>query len=192
MKLYGSTTSPFVRRIRIVLASIDHEFLNLQIFSGADRELLASRNPTLKVPCLEDGSEIIFDSRIIYNYLADKYQYEPLTWEAENQLTLIDAANDSFVQLLLLKRSDFDIAQEKLYFNLQSERIEGVLTSLSNQINKGLFSGWNYPEICLYSLVDWVLFRELHDMRDYPELLMFHEKHQDRIEVTATDPRIEH
>ena len=79
MKLYGSTTSPFVRRIRIVLASIDHEFLNLQIFSGADRELLASRNPTLKVPCLEDGSEIIFDSRIIYNYLADKYQYEPLT-----------------------------------------------------------------------------------------------------------------
>ena len=53
MKLYGSTTSPFVRRIRIVLASIDHEFLNLQIFSGADRELLASRNPTLKVPCLE-------------------------------------------------------------------------------------------------------------------------------------------
>lgn len=189
MKLYGSTTSPFVRRIRIVLASIDHEFLNLQIFSGADRELLASRNPTLKVPCLEDGSEIIFDSRIIYNYLADKYQYEPLTWEAENQLTLIDAANDSFVQLLLLKRSDFDIAQEKFYFNLQSERIEGVLTSLSNQINRGLFSGWNYPEICLYSLVDWVLFRELHDMQDYPELLWFYEKYQNKIEVTATDPR---
>ncbi|HCS83004.1 MAG TPA: glutathione S-transferase, partial [Alteromonas macleodii] len=45
MKLYGSTTSPYVRRIRIVLASTEHEFLNLQIFSGEDRELLASRNP---------------------------------------------------------------------------------------------------------------------------------------------------
>ncbi|HCY27652.1 MAG TPA: glutathione S-transferase, partial [Alteromonas macleodii] len=27
MKLYGSTTSPYVRRIRIVLASTEHEFL---------------------------------------------------------------------------------------------------------------------------------------------------------------------
>lgn len=32
MKLYGSTTSPYVRRIRIVLFSTEHEFLNLQIF----------------------------------------------------------------------------------------------------------------------------------------------------------------
>ena len=31
MKLYGSTTSPYVRRIRIVLSSTEHEFLNLQI-----------------------------------------------------------------------------------------------------------------------------------------------------------------
>lgn len=190
MKLYGSTTSPYVRRIRIVLASTEHEFLNLNIFSLNDRALLASRNPTMKVPCLEDGSEVILDSRIIYNYLAEKYNYDPLSWEAENQLTLIDAVNDSLVQLLLLKRSDFDIEQEKLYFNLQSERIDGVFSILTKQCNEGKFAGWHYPEICLYSLIDWVLFRELHDMRHYPELLDFHEKHQNKIEVTATDPRV--
>ena len=189
MKLYGSTTSPYVLRIRIVLASTEHEFLNLDIFSGNDRALLASRNPTMKVPCLEDSSEIILDSRIIYNYLAEKYNYESLSWEAENQLTLIDAVNDSLVQLLLLKRSDFDIEKEKLYFNLQRERIEGVFSILARQINEGKFAGWHYPEICLYSLVDWVLFRELHDMQAYPELLWFHEQHQNKIEVTATDPR---
>ena len=189
MKLYGSSTSPYVRRIRIVLASIEHEFLNLNIFSGNDRTFLASRNPSMKVPCLEDGSEIILDSRIIYNYLAEKYKYDSLSWEAENQLTLIDAVNDSLVQLLLLKRSDFDIEQEKFYFNLQSERIESVFSILSKQINEGKFIGWHYPEICLYSLIDWVLFRELHDMQHYPELLWFHEKHQNKIEVTATDPR---
>ncbi|MEC8749090.1 MAG: glutathione S-transferase family protein [Pseudomonadota bacterium] len=190
MKLYGSTTSPYVRRIRIVLASTEHEFLNLQIFSGEDRELLASRNPTLKVPCLEDDGQMIFDSRIIYSYLADKLDHEGLSWEEENQLTLIDAANDSFVQLMLLKRSDFDISEDKMYYRLQNERIEAVLDALSNQLDAGGFSGWTYPEICLYSMIDWVLFRELHSMKDYPQLLSFHEKHHDRIEITATDPRI--
>ncbi len=189
MKLYGSTTSPYVRRIRIALFSTEHEFLNLQIFSGEDRALLASRNPTLKVPCLEDDGEMIFDSRVIYNYLAEKLDHDGLSWEEENQLTLIDAANDSFVQLMLLKRSDIDITQDKLYFSLQNERIEAVLSTLSEQLSQGGFSGWSYPEICLYTMIDWVLFRELHDMKAYPQLLEFHEKHQDRIEITATNPR---
>jgi glutathione S-transferase len=29
----------------------------------------------------------------------------------------------------------------------------------------------------------------LHSFKDYPLLLEFHEKHRDRIELTATDPR---
>jgi len=189
MKLYGSVTSPYVRRIRAVLFNTPHEFLDLQIFSGDDRALLASRNPTLKVPCLEDDGQMLFDSRLIYNYLAEKLDHESLTWEEENQLTLIDAANDSFVQLLLLKRSEFDINEEKLYFRLQKERIEAVFTTLSEQLDAGGFSGWTYTELCLYTLIDWVLFRELHDFKAYPLLLDFHEKHRDRIELTATDPR---
>lgn len=189
MKLYGSTTSPYVRRIRIVLAQTPHEFIDLQIFGGKDRELLASRNPTLKVPCLEDEGEMIFDSRVIHSYLSEKLNLDPLTWEEENLLTLIDAANDSFVQLLILQRSEFDINDEKLYFRLQNERIEAVLSTLEAQLLEGGFSGWSYPEICLYTMVDWCIFRELHDFASYPTLLDFHEKHQERIELTATDPR---
>lgn len=189
MKLYGSTTSPFVRRIRIVLASTPHEFINLEIFTGKDRELLASRNPTLKVPCLEDEGQMVFDSRIIYRYLADKLGHQRLSWDQENQLTLIDAACDSFVQLLILSRSDIDISEDRLHFRLQKERIEAVLTTLEDQLIQGGFEQWGYPEICLYSLIDWVEFRELHTLASYPELRRFREKHADRIEVTATDPR---
>ena len=90
---------------------------------------------------------------------------------------------------MLLKRSDIDISENKLYFRLQKERIEAVLYSLSQQLEEGGFKGWSYPEICLYTMVDWVLFRQLHDMKDYPQLLDFHEKHRDKIELTATDPR---
>ena len=32
MKLYGSTTSPYVRRIRLFLSGKDYEFINMDIF----------------------------------------------------------------------------------------------------------------------------------------------------------------
>lgn len=189
MKLFGSTTSPYVRRIRIVLAHTPHEFINLQIFEPQDRKTLSDRNPTLKVPCLEDDGGMIFDSRVIYRYLSEKLAITPLTWEEENQLTLIDAANDSFVQLLLLKRSELDTQEDRLFYRLQHERIASILSELDSQLEKGAFGGWGYPEICLYTMIDWVEFRQLHSLRGFEHLKAFREKHVDRIEVTATDPR---
>lgn len=189
MKLFGSTTSPFVRRIRMVLANTDHDFVDMQIFAEGDRAELARRNPTLKIPCLDDEGQMIFDSRIIYRYLAQKFGHSPLTWEQENQLTLIDAANDSLVQLLLLKRSDFDTNDDRLFFRLQKERVESVFDELESQLNAGGFSQWQYPEISLFTLIDWVEFRELHDLAAYPALKAFRNQHAQRIEATATDPR---
>lgn len=189
MKLYGSIASPYVRRIRVVLAQTPHEFIDLQIYGGADREVLASRNPAMKIPCLEHNGEMILDSRIIYAYLAEHLDLEPLTWEEENLLTLIDAVNDSFVNLLILTRSDVDVDEDRLFFRLQKERIDSVLDALELHLEQGGFSQWSYPEICLYTMVDWVIFRKLHNFNGFTNLLAFHEKHQERIELTATDPR---
>ncbi|GAA0859672.1 hypothetical protein GCM10009114_34020 [Aliiglaciecola litoralis] len=189
IKLYGSTTSPYVRRIRMWLANTEHEFINLQIFAGKDRVILAERNPTLKIPMIEDDETVIFDSRVIFRYLSDKYQFPSLSWEQENQLTLIDAATDSLVQMLLLGRSDIDTSEDKMYFKLQRERVNSTLSHLNELVTQGHFSDWNYPSICLYSLVDWIEFRTLHDLQQMPDLLAFHNANHQRIEVTATDPR---
>jgi len=48
MKLYGSQTSPYVRRIRFLLATTAHEFINLNIFAGEGRQTLAAINPALR------------------------------------------------------------------------------------------------------------------------------------------------
>lgn len=189
LKLYGSTTSPFVRRIRMWLANVEHQYINLQIFEGEDRALLASRNPTMKIPMLEDDGELIYDSRVIFRYLNEKYNNKALSWEEENILTLIDSANDSFVQLLLLQRSEIDTHADKLYFRLQHERINITLAHLNSLAEQQHFSGWGYPEICLFSLIDWVEFRQLHKLEGVNALLAFQSQHKDRIEVTATDPR---
>ena len=72
MKLYGSTTSPYVRRIRLWLNDTDYEFVNMDIFAGPGRALLKEKNPALKVPALEDGEQMVFDSREIFRYLQTK------------------------------------------------------------------------------------------------------------------------
>ncbi len=189
LKLFGSTTSPFVRRLRIWMANLEHEFVNMQIFAGSDRKVLAERNPTLKIPMLEDDNEVIYDSRVIYRYLNEKFDFPRPSWEQENQLTLIDAATDSLVQMLLLERSELDTASDTMYFNLQRERVDATLTHLNGLVEQGHFKNWNYPAICLYCLVDWIEFRTLHDLSEQTALLQFKLDNCQRIETTATDPR---
>ncbi|WP_026375922.1 glutathione S-transferase family protein [Aestuariibacter salexigens] len=189
MKLYGSTTSPFVRRLRIWLANVEHEFINMEIFEGEDRELLARRNPTMKIPMLDDDGQTIFDSRVIFRYLTEKLDYPRLSWAQENQLTLIDAVNDSLVQMLLLQRSDFDTKDDRMYFKLQRERADNALQHLDDLVEQGHFSDWNYPTICLFCLIDWIEFRNMHDLASFRHLLAMRNEHAQRIEATATDPR---
>lgn len=190
VKLYGSTTSPYVRRIRILLANIEHDFINMQIFSGEDRAQLTAKNPILKVPMLEDGEDIIFDSRVIFRYLSEKYSLPALTWREENLMSVIDAINDSLVQLFLLKRSDIESSDDKLFFKLQNERIAESFTFLNDAASQGEFEHWEYPAICLFCLLDWAVFRQLADISAHRALLEFLSDHKERIEATSTDPRV--
>ena len=115
MKLYGSLTSPYVRRLRAFALEedINFEFINLNIFSEKDRETLVKLNPTRKIPMLVDGEQVVFDSNVIYRYLTEKRNQKPLAWSEENFLTLINSANDSLVEVLLCQRSGFDTQEDK-------------------------------------------------------------------------------
>jgi glutathione S-transferase len=190
MKLYGSQTSPYVRRIRLLLAQTPYQFINLNIFAGADRETLAALNPTLRIPMLEDAQEIIFDSGVIFRYLAAKLQIKALNWYQENQLTVINAVSDSLVMLLQCTRSGFDTNDDKLFFNLQRERIATSLYVLEQQAANGEFAQWNYVSMALYSLVDWTLFRELMELDEYPALLQFVQQNTVQAGISDSDPRL--
>jgi len=70
MKLLGSLTSPYVRKVRIVMneKKLDYRF-ELENVWSADTQIQAY-NPLGKVPCLvmEDNGAL-FDSRVIVEYL---------------------------------------------------------------------------------------------------------------------------
>jgi glutathione S-transferase len=94
MKLIGALTSPYVRKVRIVMAEKKLDFqLELTDVIGSD-EILKS-NPLGKVPCLVmEGGEAVFDSRVIVEYLdtlspvgrlipgSGRERAEVRTWEA--------------------------------------------------------------------------------------------------------------
>ena len=70
MKLIGSMTSPYVRKVRIVMAEkkLDYQFVREDVWA-ADTSM-PDANPLGKVPCLVmEGGEAVFDSRVIVEYL---------------------------------------------------------------------------------------------------------------------------
>jgi glutathione S-transferase len=70
MKLIGSFTSPYVRKVRIVMAEkkLDYSLVLEDVWS--DNTQILDSNPLGKVPCLVmEGGEALFDSRVIVEYL---------------------------------------------------------------------------------------------------------------------------
>ncbi|MBD3893131.1 glutathione S-transferase N-terminal domain-containing protein [Hydrogenophaga sp.] len=70
MKLFGSLTSPFVRKVRIVLAEkkLDYQFVQEDVWASDTH--IGEFNPLGMVPCLVmEGGDVVFDSRVIVEYL---------------------------------------------------------------------------------------------------------------------------
>ena len=95
MKLIGSLSSPYVRKVRIVMAEkkLDYEFVTEDVWAADST--IGQSNPLGKVPCLVmEGGEALFDSRVIVEYLdtlspvgklipaVGRERAEVKTWEA--------------------------------------------------------------------------------------------------------------
>ena len=69
MKLIGALTSPYVRKVRVVMAEKKLDF-QLVLEDVWNSDAILEANPLGKVPCLVmEGGESIFDSRVIVEYL---------------------------------------------------------------------------------------------------------------------------
>jgi glutathione S-transferase len=94
MKLIGALTSPYVRKVRVVMAEkkLDYQFVLEDVWNS---DSIVKSNPLGKVPCLVlDGGEAIFDSRVIVEYVdtlspvgrlippSGRERVEVRTWEA--------------------------------------------------------------------------------------------------------------
>ncbi|KQK11383.1 glutathione S-transferase 3 [Brachypodium distachyon] len=77
MKLHGMALSQNVLRVATVLneKGIDFEIVQVSLLTGAHKhpDFLAL-NPFGQIPALQDGDEVLYESRAINRYIAEKYR----------------------------------------------------------------------------------------------------------------------
>lgn len=184
--LIGSQTSPFVRRIRLLMETIPFEFKELNIFETEDAITLNKINPLNQIPVLLDNERPIWDSRQIFNYINIMHKLHNMTWEDENTLTAIEGAMNSGVALLLMKRSGLNIEEPYMYMNRQKERIDSVINYMTPYMKETGREEWNFITMSLYCFLDWARFREIIKVENYPQVLSFLEAHATKSIVQKT------
>lgn len=151
MKLIGSLTSPYVRKVRIVMAEKKLDFqLVLEDVWNSDEILRA--NPLGRVPCLVmEGGEAVFDSRVIVEYLetlspvgrliptAGRERVEVRTWEALAD-GLLDASVAARLEQTWPGRTDDQ--RSSAWIARQLSRVDSALAAMSRGLgNKAHCAG---------------------------------------------------
>jgi len=153
MKLIGALTSPYVRKVRIVMAEKKLDFqLVLEDVWGSDEILKA--NPLGKVPCLVmEGGEAVFDSRVIVEYLdtlspvgklippSGRERVEVRTWEALAD-GVLDASILARLEATWKGRSDGQRCQA--WIDRQISRVDGALAAMSRGLGSKPYCAGNH------------------------------------------------
>jgi glutathione S-transferase len=157
LRLVGSLTSPYVRKVRIVMAEKRIESqLELEDVWSADSKIQQS-NPLGKVPCLimEDGGAV-FDSRVIVEYLdtmtpvaklipaTGRERVEVRTWEA-----LADGLLDAAIAVRLEQTQRPPEQQSQKWIDRQMGKVNAALDAMANGLE-----GKNWCHNNAYSLAD--------------------------------------
>ncbi len=210
MKLYGHDTSPYVRRVRVLLAEKGLPFTRDSDSWNNPNAAVLRLNPMLRVPALVDGEQALLDSKVIAAYLYDRFPQPPppppagllplqptlwhpeQRWDDENTLLTIDSAVDSAVNLFLLELDGIP-AEKSPYLARQYERVKTCLTWVENKLagrttfHAGVFT---QLEIALLCALQWMQFRNRYPVADHPGLIHFVAAHAARPSLLSTHPSL--
>lgn len=195
MKLYGSETSPYVRKARILIKekNLACEFVLADAWAAGSP--VAAMNPLGKVPVLQqtDGS-VLYDSPVIIEYL-DSLKSPALLaasgeprWVMLRFQALADGVLDAVVARLLESRrppeqqSAKDIAR-------QEEKIARALAWTDSQMRGDWLvgSGFSIADLTVGVMLDYTDFRYPHDWAArHPKLARWHQAIRQRPSFVAT------
>ena len=176
LTLIGSYTSPYVRKLRLLLHGDQNvTFKAVNYLEEEGNAYLKSISPLNQLPMLLDGEQPVYESRVIFNYIAKKKGLAPLSIQDENILSIIDTALATGVNLFSLRKGGINIEDDSNYFLVrQRERIPTLLNSLGEWSKKqDPKKDWNYLTMSLYSLIYWIQLREIYDASKHPEMVDF-------------------
>jgi glutathione S-transferase len=179
MKLFGTTTSPYTRKVRILLKGLvrEHQLIDTRTESGA--AALASVAPLGKIPVLiTDGQgPVLCDSSLIADWLwmtegfalrAAGWSLDPFDWAERAMTAIVEGALDAAINHRYLRLDGF---AESGYIAKQRQRFERTLGWLDGRITFGRPLG--AAALSLGCALDWMAFREVVDLARWPGLAAF-------------------
>ena len=201
MKLIGSLTSPYVRKVRIVFSEkkVDVD-LQLENVWAADTKIAIS-NPLGKVPCLilEDG-EALYDSRVIAEYADSLSPVSKLiptdsrdratvkTWEA-----LADGITDAGILARLERTWRPAEEQSSAWVDRQMGKIQNSLRQMSEILGENAWCHGNQmtlADIATGCALGWLILRfpDLKWQAQYSNLDRLYQKLLQRPSFIETQP----
>jgi glutathione S-transferase len=202
MKLIGSLASPYVRKVRVVMAEkkLDYELILENVWVPETK--IQQSNPLGKVPCLimEDGGAM-FDSRVIVEYLDTltpvcklippngRERAEVKCWEA-----LADGVLDAAVLVRLERTQRPEEQQSAEWIKRQFDKVHAGLKSMSAGLKDTAFCAGNHytlADVAVGCALGWLSFRfpEIDWRGDYPNLGKLFDKLSERASFKDTLPQ---
>ncbi len=203
MKLIGSATSPYARKVRIVMAEkkLDYQFILEDVWAA--HTTIAASNPLGKVPCLiMEGGEALFDSRVIVEYLdtlspvgklipaQGRERAEVKTWEALAD-GLLDAA--ILVRLEATWAGRGEQERSEAWIARQTGKIHAALKAMSTGLGDKAFCSGIHLSLsdvavgCALGYLD-LRFPQIDWRGSYPNLAKLQEKLAQRPSFLETKP----
>ncbi|MBC7376657.1 MAG: glutathione S-transferase N-terminal domain-containing protein [Burkholderiaceae bacterium] len=191
MKLIGAVTSPYVRKVRVVMAEkkLDYQFVMEDVWAA--ETTIAESNPLGKVPCLVmEGGEALFDSRVIVEYLdtlspvgklipvMGRERAEVKTWEALAD-GLLDAAILARLEANWAGRSKAQRSQA--WIDRQMQKIDACLKAMGQGLGDKPFCAGIHMSLadiavgCALGYLDF-RFEQIDWRTPYPNLAKLYEK----------------
>jgi glutathione S-transferase len=201
MKLIGSLTSPYVRKVRIVFLEkkVDLD-LELENVWAADTKI-ALNNPLGKVPCLLlDDGEVIYDSSVIAEYAdtlspvgkliptGSRERATVKTWE-----TLADGVQDAGILARLEATLRPPEQQSPTWIERQMGKMNASLAQMSRQLGENAWCHSNQmtlADIAVGCALGYLLFRfpNIAWQAQYPNLDALYQKLMQRPSFAETAP----
>jgi len=191
MKLIGSSSSPYVRKVRVVMAEkkLDYQYVTDNVWAADSR--IGESNPLGKVPCLiMEGAEALFDSRVIVEYLdtlspvgklipsLGRERAEVKTWEA-----LADGVLDAAVAARMEANWDgrTKAQRSQVWIDRQVGKVEASLKAMAKGLaEKPFCSGihLSLADIAVGCALGYLEFRfpQIAWRVDYPNLARLQDK----------------
>ena len=196
IRLYGSITSPYVRRVRIVAKELGLEYALLETASAEGQAKLRALTPIWKVPAAEIDGQLVFDSHAITELLlvrANSSVLPPLALDdiaARNAINVADGALDALINAFTLAK-DGVTPDKSAYVKKQHDRAESSLRWLEKEVPESWTadkSQLGLAEVVLGSSLAWLRFRDVYPIARHPRLVRVLETLERRPSFISTQP----